>query len=169
MGLDAGRRVDWVAAIDPNNSIQDALGSTIEVTEPSVHSLRPLRLRGQPHPFVEVIGTTHMGHGNLYLYEFLVDRRELRLKLCTFVLDRHADDSLISGGGVLARAYRDVNDDGYADVEIHATATFRSNPEAAGAEEVSLRRVFLWSTETECFEEDRSARKGFERVYPGRS
>ena len=167
-GLSDGLEVEWVATVSRDGSQE----SGVEVTEQSIDSLKTFRLPGLPHPFVEVVGTTHMGHGNLYLYEFVAASRQLSLRLKTFVLDRHENDSLIANGGVLRRVYRDVNTDGYTDVEIQGCALLRSESdrlnEVRAWKRVNLRKVFLWSPKAACFKEMQSDRQGFAEAYPGR-
>ncbi len=67
-------------------------------TEQSILSIKPIALPGFEGPCLEVYGTTHMGHGNLYLYHFNPTTRTLDLILETFAVDRHQDGTLIRGG-----------------------------------------------------------------------
>lgn len=168
VGLTRTHQVEWQATIIGDNSIRSRQGSPIEVTEQSIDSVQALRLDGMSNPFIEVIGTTHMGHGNLYLYELDAARRELRLVLCTFVLDRHDDETLILDGGVLDRAYRDLDGNGYADLEVSGKVVVRPEGDAGIGQPVDLRRCFLWSPTSGRFQEDQKDQRGFDRTYPGR-
>jgi hypothetical protein len=118
---------------------------------------------------VEVFGTTHMGHGNCYLYE--LRGKTLRCVLSTFALDRHRDGNLIRGGR-LDVAYADVNGDGFADAVFTGTIDEYDDEKDDRGEKVTsstpCRKVFLWGRAEGRFVEDRGARVGWER-WPGRS
>lgn len=79
-------KIQWVAQADEMP------------TEQSILALKPFTLPGFDGPMLEVFGTTHMGHGNYYLYHFDIENRRLELQLQTFAVDNHQDGTLIRGG-----------------------------------------------------------------------
>jgi hypothetical protein len=129
--------------------------------EQSILEVRGVRLPGFPHPFVEVFGTTHMGNGDCYLYA--LEAENLRLVLKTRAVDNHQDQNLIRGPH-LTVDYRDLNGDGYADVEF--TGIVEEYSEDARIETplrwTPCRKVFLWDPKADRFVEDKSKRRGFE-------
>lgn len=148
----SGGQIEWTATLSE------------EPVEQSILEVRGFHLRGFPNPLVEVFGITHMGNGNLYLYELC--GRELRLLLLTRAIDQHAGLNLIRGPHLTVE-YRDLDGDGYPDVELtgiveeysddpHLEAPIRSYP---------CRKVFLWNPSIHRFLEDRSQSQGF-RSYP---
>lgn len=82
----ADGRINWVADCEKMP------------TEQSILALKPIALPGFEGPCLEVYGTTHMGHGNFYLYHLNPQTRTLELILKTFAVDRHRDGTLIRGG-----------------------------------------------------------------------
>ena len=163
--------LDWAATLDAGRSITDRYGQMLPNGQ-SIYSVRCLWLEGQHNPFVEIIGTTHMGHGSIYLYELDVQQHTLRLTLTTFVLDRHRDNTLIKNDGVLERSYRDLNRDGYTDVAFTGSGTYHgwekedldsdSAPEATPIQHINLRKIFLWSPEAGHFITNRDEWEWFE-------
>lgn len=164
VGVDEGLRLDWVA------TVVGPSGAAFQLSEQSVESLRALRLEGHPNLFVEVVGTTHMGHGNVYLFELDALRRTLVLRLQAFALDRHDDRNRILGDGVLARDYADHDADGRADLTLSGDVRVRACVDGelvpGPGEVVRLRRVFHWSPAG--FVESTAARRGVARAYPSR-
>jgi hypothetical protein len=100
-------------------------------TEQSILSTRFLRLVGFKNPALEVYGQTHMGNGDLYLYEINVDGLALLLNIPAVDFQSeiawHPDNYSRYGymgcgqsyeGGKLAANYRDVNDNGTVDIVL---------------------------------------------------
>jgi hypothetical protein len=142
-------RVLWTASIEGE-----------EPGEQSIDSVRALRLGGFANPMIEVFGTTHMGHGNCYLYE--LRGRTLVCVLSTFALDCHEDLNLIRGGRLDVR-YEDLNGDGYQDVIFTGVIDeFEDAPGTPKIRSTSCRKVFQWVAGRECFVEDRTARVGWD-------
>ena len=108
--------------------------------EQSVLAARAFRDPRFKGPLIEVFGTTHMGHGNYYLYE-LQDKSLHRL-LSTFAVDNHDDGTLILGHH-LAVKYRDVNGDGDADIELSGKVEL-SSEDPRDRKIVPYRKTFLW-------------------------
>jgi hypothetical protein len=142
----------------------------VDVT-PTEQSIRHVRGFVDPHlnsTLVEVVGMTHMGHGDYYLYEWKDD--SLRLLFQTFVLDCHHDGNLIRGG-CLRTEYRDLDGDGRADLAFSGTVEEFSDDVGEGEVAVRsypCRKVFHWNEPERRFVEDVSLRVGFES-YSGRS
>lgn len=91
-----GGKINWVASIDPED----------RPTEQSILEVRPVLLPGFDGPCLEVFGTTHMGHGNFYLYHFDIPNRRMELVLKTFAVDNHhVDGTLIRDGKLLPVYY----------------------------------------------------------------
>jgi hypothetical protein len=136
-------------------------------SEQSLFRVRGVRLEGFRNPMVEVIGQTHMGHGNFHLYE--LDGGSLRLLVTTFVLDRHRDRTLIEPPHLRVE-YADLDGDGTDDLtftgvilEWDAAAPDDAPPDRRTA----CTKVFLWDRLRREYREDPARRLGFER-YPGR-
>jgi hypothetical protein len=136
-------------------------------TEQSILRIRPLRLKGFSNPLIEVFGTTHMGHGDYYLYE--LRGRTLKCLLKTFAVDSHADCNLIRGDALnvsytitaAAAAATEITFTGIIDEYDdgpHNRRPIASNP---------CRKVFRWQQNEDRFVEEKSQRCGFE-AYPDR-
>lgn len=174
-GVTHGIDIRWVASIDAKDSVANQWGGH-EPGGQSIYSIRAIWLEGQPNPIVEIIDTTHMGHGSIYLYELDAVKHTLRLLLTTKVMDRHEDNDLIDGGGVLDISYRDINRDGYTDVMFTGSATcsiegieYNENGEASATwgpdHQIALRKTYLWSTDNDLFVTDRTTWLWFDQVY----
>lgn len=129
-----------------------------EPLEQAIHSLRVLELPGQDHPLLEVYGITHMGNGNLYLYELRQDR--LILLLETRALDFNADLEQFRDGK-LESTYRDVNEDGCVDVTLNGIIEEWDEKGNILVDSRLCRKVFLWSPIHGRFVEDPARRMGF--------
>ncbi|MBS0266932.1 MAG: hypothetical protein JSS02_33705 [Planctomycetes bacterium] len=130
-----------------------------EPTEQSIHSLRGLQLSGFEQSVIEVFGMTHMGNGNLYLYE--LQGHTLRLLLKTRAVDGHWGDGEIFRNSRLEPNYSDLNGDGIADLTLKGEIEEQTEN---GQKVESLRlcqKAFLWNVESHTFNEDRSQRIGF--------
>lgn len=158
---ETGGEIEWVASIDEKRSIKDKHGG-YEPLGQSIDSVRVVFLEGQYNPFIEVIDTTHMGHGSLYLYE--LNHRSLRLVLATDVLDRHEDQTLILDGGVLKREYKDFNGDGYTDMRLAGTGAVLKDRDDEDREKqtIGLQKGYLWSPEGNHFVTNKTQWKWFE-------
>jgi hypothetical protein len=130
--------------------------------EQSILDVRGFRLSGHTSSFVEVFGITHMGNGCYYLYE--LKERALRLVLRTLAVDQHRDTNLIRGPR-LTVIYRDLNGDGFADVELSGVVEEYTDDSEDPIRSYPCRKAFLWQPRSHCFVEDRSQRSGFE-TYP---
>ncbi|MHC4982492.1 MAG: hypothetical protein ACYTF6_04900 [Planctomycetota bacterium] len=131
----------------------------VEQTEQSIHSVRSYRLPQLAGPAIEVIATTHMGHGDMYLYE--LRDGGLKLLVQTFVRDGHEDQDLIRGGN-LRRQYEDVNDDGALDLVLTGVVDHYDQWNKAAVRSQPCRKVFLWQADKHGFVEDRASREGLE-------
>ncbi len=128
--------------------------------ENSIRNLHAHALTGFIAPIVEVYGMTHMGNGNLYLYE--LQNRKLVLLLKTRAVDDHWGDGSIFRDGRLLPEYTDLNGDGVTELVLKGEIEER---EEKGNQLVSSRpcqKVFLWNKDRHQFEEDLSRRIGFE-------
>lgn len=142
-------RIDWTATVSE------------EPFEQSILEVRGFHMLGFPNPLVEVFGISHMGNGNLYLYELC--GRELRLLLVTRGVDQHADLNLIRGPHLTVE-YRDLNGDGWADVELTGIVeAYSDDPHLeAPIHSYPCRKVFLWDSKSHRFVEDFTQPRGFQ-------
>ena len=132
--------------------------------EQSIRWLRGLKLDGFACPIVEVYGQTHMGNGNLYLYE-LVNQKLVKI-LETRAVDCHlnGDAQTFKGGRLLSR-YLDLNEDGVADllltgeIEQHGMDDDKAN-EYVVLSTFPCQNAFLWNSASHRYEEDLSRRIG---------
>lgn len=123
-------RVEWTAECDE------------QPAEQSIHDIRSFRLKGWEHSIIEVFGCTHMGNGDLYLYE--LDGRSLRLVLKTRAVDFHCDDAVFHGGK-LSPEYRDLNGDGMPDVRLTGRIDHLQEMKSEILRSEDYARTFLWS------------------------
>lgn len=104
-------------------------------SEQSILNVRFLQLKGFTNPILEVYGQTHVGYGSLYLYELHDDQAILFLK--TPAVDFKADGAAMPENyerygyyhcgevfqdGILQSSYEDMNNDGFADVQLAGVA-----------------------------------------------
>jgi hypothetical protein len=159
---------DFVVFCFEDGRIVWTASMTEEPDEQSILIVKGVRLAGFSRPFIEVFGKTHMGNGNYYLYE--ICGGALRLVLKTHAVDCHWADNNLIRGEHLNPTYRDLNGDGYSDVEligvveqfspdddVDPVLCFQVNP---------CRKVFHWNPAQDRFVEDRSQRIGFECYGP---
>jgi hypothetical protein len=141
--------------------------------EQSVRTLRSVALKGFSNPVIEVLGETHMGNGDLYLYE--LQERKLVLILETRAVDDHSGDRYYFKGGRLERAYRDIDLDGFDDLDLTGTVVdqgedlYDPDPESkegvigtGPASEFPCRKVFFWDPGSHRFVENTEYRAGLE-------
>ncbi|MEK7468828.1 MAG: hypothetical protein AAB074_15740 [Planctomycetota bacterium] len=139
--------------------------------EQSVREMRALALHGIPNPVFEVFGQTHMGNGGLYLYE--LRGRKLVLLLETRAVDDH-DDRYTYKGGLLSPCYRDIDLDGYDDLDLTGTVVDKGEDDGDTIEgeegiirrdpvsEFPCRKVFFWDQDLGHFVENPDYRTGLE-------
>ena len=98
--------------------------------------VRFLKLKGFDRPILEVYGQTHVGNGELYLYEIKDTETTLLLEAPAAVdfyadgaknpenLERYGYDACgeVFKDGVLKSEYRDLNGDGISDLRITGVA-----------------------------------------------
>ncbi len=128
--------------------------------ENSIRWLRACNLLGFDAPIVEVYGKTHMGNGNLYLFE--LQNRKLVLLLTTRAVDSHWGDGFVFRGGRLLPEYTDLNGDGVTDLVLKGDVEEREEDGKRLVSSYPCQKVFLWNKETHRFEEDRLRRIGFD-------
>ena len=118
--------VDWVAErSDPP-------------MEQFIRSVRPIHFQGRPA--FEVLGETHQGNGNLYLY--LLEGRVLRCVLKTPAVDR-GNDGVGFDSGLLTWSYRDLNGTALTDPE-------QGRPDIP-IESSPIRRIYVWNPDSDGF------------------
>jgi hypothetical protein len=144
-------RVRWQAAVD------------VEPDEQSIHSIRGLQLQGFRNPIIEVFGKTHMGNGNLYLYE--LRDRTLVLLLTTRAVDFHWSDGSTFRTGLLNTGYPDLNGDGFSDVVLEGSVEERAGDVNAIIHSEPWRQVFHWDPKLGLFSEDVSSRAGVPEYF----
>ncbi|MCE9582459.1 MAG: hypothetical protein K8T20_08205 [Planctomycetes bacterium] len=138
-----------------NGAVAWQASCEVQPGEQSVHSMRSVVLKRFANPVFEVFGKTHMGNGDLYLYE-LRDRK-LVLILETRAVDYHTGDRYFFKDGLLSPRYRDINLDGFDDLELTGTVVdqgediYDPDPESkegfigkGPASEFPCRKVFYW-------------------------
>ena len=138
------------------------------IPEQSIYSVRSYPLAQLSGPVIEVIGTTHAGNGNLYLYELRNGHLQFLLK--TFIRGSHSAPNLIQGGQ-FDIAWQDVDGDGWSDLVLTGTVSLfpiGSERDRLPEETVPYRKVFLWDAQEGRFIEDASSRQGSE-AFPGRT
>lgn len=136
----------------------------IEPGEQSVHRVRGLKLSGFTRPIVEAYGETHMGNGNLYLYE--LRNQSLVLLLKTRAVDSHWGDGETFQDGRLMSEYPDLNGDGFSDLLLNGEVEERTELlENVVAAKRHSQKGFLWNASTGKFEEDRSRRIGLSNDF----
>lgn len=129
----------------------------------SILAVRGFYLRGFSGPVVEVLGQTHMGNGDLYLY--LLEGKCLRLVLATPAVDRCNQDDWVFRGGRLSISYPDLNHDGFADVVLEGFRDRLAENELIGSTPIEshyCRRVFVWHPGFGVFVEDVLRRRGLD-------
>lgn len=128
-------------------------------SEQSILKVRFLQLEGFTNPILEVYGKTHVGYGSLYLYELRADHAILIFE--TPAVDFKADGAAmpenhtqygyyncgeVFQGGILQSSYEDINNDGFADLQLSGIADMICDNE--GREElVATRKIekkFIW-------------------------
>lgn len=132
--------------------------------EQAILSAKFIDLKGFNNPLVEVYGLTHAGHGSLYIYEIQnhVVKLLFEIKAVDFNPDtRWAPDNFkkyehgtcgeIFSDGKLVSEYKDVNNDGMADIilsgkqeiicESDDTYEIDNNFKPAG---IPINKIFLW-------------------------
>ena len=129
-------------------------------TEQSVQWLRGLKLTGFSRPIIEVYGMTHMGNGNLYLYELRDQTLVLLLK--TRAGDRHVNDRKTFLDGRLMAESPDLNGDGIADLLLKGQVEIRPDGWRVVEATRPCQKAFLWNVASGKFEEDRSRRIGLD-------
>lgn len=170
-GVGEQGRIAWEAGITDRGGVVDEWNDR-EPGSQSIDTVRVLLLEGQRNPMLEVIGTTHMGNGSLYLYE--LDGRTLRLVLTTKALDRNHGWEWIEGG-LLKRELRDLNGDGCTDIRLHGRGTVVT--EQIGQDEngqeilvssdehdIELEKIYLWDPATRLFVTDESSWLWFDQA-----
>ncbi|QQR54898.1 hypothetical protein IPG41_07020 [Candidatus Peregrinibacteria bacterium] len=103
-------------------------------SEQSILSAEFVNLEGFANPFIEVYGKTHMGNGNLYLYEIEGDNLIRRLSLPAYDIHHEYDSSEenaekygysicseVFKNGQLSSKYEDVNNDGISDLTLQGS------------------------------------------------
>jgi hypothetical protein len=136
--------------------------AAVEPMEQSIHQVRSLRLAGFTGPIFEVTGITHMGNGNLYLYE-LRDKK-LELLLTTRMVDFNADPFQFQHG-LLEVDYRDIDGDGITDLALQGVVEDRGDNGDQVIASRPCRKVFLWNVARKQFVEDLSRRQGFDGYF----
>jgi hypothetical protein len=136
-----GGRIVWRATVREADA----------TTTPAIESVRGRLLRGVGGPIVEVVTRTHMGNGELVLYE--LSDKELRCVLRTSVLDVHWGDGLVIRGGVLSVSYVDVNADGCDDVVLDGMVDEVEDDGQVVTGTGRVHREFVWSPEDRSFVE----------------
>ena len=128
--------------------------------ENSIRNLQARTLPGFGAPIVEVYGMTHMGNGNLYLYE--LQNRKLVLLLKTRAVDDHWGDGFVFHEGRLIPKYTDLNGDGVTDLVLKGDIEERVEQGNRLVSAHLCQKVFLWNKDRHRFEEDLSRRIGLE-------
>ena len=150
----ADGKIAWTAKLNDSDA----------PTEQSILRLRPLRLQGFSNPLIEVFGTTHMGHGDYYLYE--LHGTKLKCLLKTFAVDQHRDSNLIRGDA-LKVSYVPIP----AGMEIIFTGIideYDDDPhKRSPVAPTACQKVFIWHPVDDRFVEEPSQRLGFDS-YPDR-
>lgn len=133
----------------------------LDQTEQSMFRIRCITLEQFPEPLLEAYGKTHMGHGSYYLYR--INGSQAELLIDTDAVDFHHDRDVL-WGGMLRPLYRDVNDDGYLDVNLSGARKF--NDESATVDtrrwehQETISKTFLYDPATRTFKEDPDLRVG---------
>ena len=132
--------LQWTATV----SEQEAPGAGYGV------SARGFRLPGFSYPLVEVLWSSHMGNGSLYLYE--MRKRRLHLLLQTRAVDFHSGDGNLYRGGTLTRSYEDIDGDGFADLTLSGVVDEVTFSERTVLASRPVQETFLWNSVHRVFE-----------------
>ena len=118
VGIVRDRSVEWLEIEEPP-------------TEQSILSARFVQVKGFSNPIIEIYGQTHMGHGNIYIYE--VEDNKIRSIFTNSAVDIHHENVWKPGNtkkygygycsqefenGKLYSNYADINNDGVSDLTL---------------------------------------------------
>lgn len=145
-----------VAGIDADDAIWF---TRRDIDEQAVRRMETVALPQTANRVIELWAQTHMGNGNLYLFE--LRGRTLNPLLETFAVDEHRDLTLIRGGELKAD-YADLNGDGAADLKLTGYLDLyddRRPDTAPPSSGTPCQKVFYWRDGS--FVEDRNQRIGF--------
>lgn len=128
-------------------------------------------LEGMHFPLFEIFDHTHQGNGFYYLYK--LDGKKLTKIAETRAVDRCFDGNLTIGhryecsivykNDQLIPIYKDLNNDGYADVILKGTIQIFAEDDKTLLRQYPAQKVLLYNHSKGRFIEDLTQRKGFNR------
>jgi hypothetical protein len=134
----------------------------------SIYAAREIFLKGFRDPMIEVFDITHMGNGFYYLYRLHGSRASLLLQ--TFAVDRNRDGAEHFGDSLecsrvfkhdrLTPSYKDLNNDGYADIRLTGIAQLYAQDDKTLLRQWPVQKVFLYDTIRRRFIEEHRKRIG---------
>lgn len=137
----------------------------------SIHSARQIYLKGIAFPLIEVYDVTHQGNGYYYLYQ--LRGKQAQLIAQTRAVDWNFDEgfdfnkkpncSITYKNGQLTPTYKDVNNDGIADIVLKGTIQIFDRDWKTKLKEYPAQKVLVYNKSTNQFIEDLKKRKGFKK------